>query len=1797
MKKVSVIAILSVVIPSLANAEWEYSITDPNVRNISYSVEEITQSIYNMSLGIDLDVCDFERDFYAPVFKTSEDGETKYYKWIAPDLTKYKTSTNEDIFSLTDHGNGSIDFSVVDNSIVADSIENKEKGNVFLQKYYYINSPSNNRIRSDNGTINLLSQDFIGNSFGGNGAAVYNTVTINSITGNFIKNNTSSYGNGGAICNGGTIQTINGDFIENRSSLRYGGAIYNYGTINSITGDFVHNSANYDGGVIYNNGTIDSITGVFVENTARDGGVIYNYVNSPTNTITTINSINGNFIHNYATGLGGAIYNDGGYATINSITSNFIYNSAEYGGAIFNRSGYTINSITGDFISNSASERGGAIHNGGRLTFTNNVLFSGNTASYGGAIYNNSGRITMNIDGESCIRFDTASDDIYNYNNGIITVNGTTSGTQGRLYLQSVYNSKIDGENVSTNGTINLNNIHAYLADGQTINQSNLNIDKNSVLYAPVDSLNVNNINNKGVISLSSGTLTQNLSHYGYGGNVEISGSVVANTNQLDIPTTNNGILNLNGGNLIQNVSGTGNIVNTGSLFANADKIGQSLINNGTLTLTGGTFEQDITGTGNIIIDGNVTANNLFAQSMTINSGRNLVSSANNIGTDNLTNNGTLTLTGGTLAQGITGTGSIVISGNVCSDVNITQPTTINSTYGLTVAVDNIKNTTLNNNGTLWFSSGTLDKALSNYGHTGVSGTLSANADQLDRFLENNGILTLTGGTLNNNVSGSGNIIIDGDVLANGNIGQNMTINSGKSLAIIIENLNSDSLTNNGTLYLSGTDGALSASLTNNGTVYFATAGGVLSNNITGNGNIINNGELSAYAQYINNNFSNNGTFNLLGGELNSSISGTGTTNIAGDVTSNTNIEQSTTILNGAMFSISANNITSDVLTNHGTLAFLGGTLNENISNFYDDGNVINIGNLSSNAGYINHNLTNNGTLTLTGGALSNGVSGSGNIVINGDVTSGVAIAQNTTINNGKSLSIHVNNLNSNLLTNNGTLYFTGTGGTLTTNIGGLGTVVNNGELSADIQYITNNFSNNGTLNLLGGEINGAISGTGNITIAGDVTSNVALNQNTTINSGKSLTTSANNIVNSNITNNGTLRLSGGELNYAVNGNGNIINTGNLITDADFVNSHFANNGTLTLSSGTLAYNVTGNGNMVINGSVNASAQITQETSINNGKSLEIAAGNMRNTLTNNGTVLLSGGELNYTVNGNGTANIIGNVVNNATNSNAIEIGNGARFTTSSDLLTNNSDIINNGELNIIAGTLHNDVIGGKTVIASNAVLESSNIGNVEMNGIWNVGSNTVHTGNTTINGTVNLNITDFAKGSSEYTGGKIIANNVTLGDDAKLRLVVSADDNLVREGDSSGDLFVIQNSGSWTGNWDSLLEENARYSITYNQSTHGIRIVKTNDIIDIATENQGTISDVAVANAWINETHSDNSQIQAIIDRLNYTSQYDVPAYMELLNDLTPINSHVVSGTSRAINSALNNIISERIALLGRNGGDSFDGVGVWGQSLFNHSSQSGSSEFTGDTLGFGLGIDKRFSSKSLVGIGYALNNTSATSGTHDISATGHTFFVYTEFRPEQTYVEEGDIGDDVFANIKHKPSPLYMTGLLSYGITNYTEDTKNNIKSEYTTSTIGVNGSIGYNVTEAFDMYMGARYLKISQNDYTDTAGQKVSVKDDDIITGYFGGKYTGKGSIFVPNAHLGLSYDIKSNDKLAVVNTEHSSYQISGDSINPFGVQTGFGFTSSISNWKLSLNYDLDWHPEFISHTGRIKAKYTF
>ena len=152
--------------------------------------------------------------------------------------------------------------------------------------------------------------------------------------------------------------------------------------------------------------TLDDITGSFVGQTGGSGGAV-SFIN------TNIDKITADFINNFATTKGGAIYHDntvltGGTGSIQAIIGDFIGNnvkngstSAVSGGAIYTTQ--DIGNINGDFVGNyvytrnSDSASGGAIANRDTIgsiegNFIGNYLDSA-MGSYGGAIFNSTGDI------------------------------------------------------------------------------------------------------------------------------------------------------------------------------------------------------------------------------------------------------------------------------------------------------------------------------------------------------------------------------------------------------------------------------------------------------------------------------------------------------------------------------------------------------------------------------------------------------------------------------------------------------------------------------------------------------------------------------------------------------------------------------------------------------------------------------------------------------------------------------------------------------------------------------------------------------------------------------------------------------------------------------------------------------------------------------------------------------------------------------------------------------------------------------------------------------------------------------------------------------------------------------------------------------------------------------------------------------------------------------------------------------------------------------------------------------------
>lgn len=365
---------------------------------------------------------------YIPNYDTETGTVTDAYYKVNYKNTQFGTGTenSKDFNVKTSAGN-------IDVNVKYDNSEARTRTEIYSETETVEGSFVNNNntdkdyavggaVRNES-TITNINAGFAGNSSNSTtnaeGGAIFNKTgaTISNINGYFIGNtlspidsDKSAYNIGGAVANNGIIGDVVADFIGNsingnNRTTALGGAIYNTNTINSITGDFVGNSATGSyavGGAIYNsaNGSsnapyIGAINGNFIGNFASsDGGAIYNNTYYNSSSISKIGSIEGDFIRNTSGRFGGAIWNNG---TIGDIKGNFIENTAQRGGAIYNykegASAPVIKSITGDFVGNhiDRSDFGAAIYNEGVITDGIKGNFIANTitgSGMGAGVYN-----------------------------------------------------------------------------------------------------------------------------------------------------------------------------------------------------------------------------------------------------------------------------------------------------------------------------------------------------------------------------------------------------------------------------------------------------------------------------------------------------------------------------------------------------------------------------------------------------------------------------------------------------------------------------------------------------------------------------------------------------------------------------------------------------------------------------------------------------------------------------------------------------------------------------------------------------------------------------------------------------------------------------------------------------------------------------------------------------------------------------------------------------------------------------------------------------------------------------------------------------------------------------------------------------------------------------------------------------------------------------------------------------------------------------------------------------------------
>ena len=989
------------------------------------------------------------------------------------------------------------------------------------------------------------------------------------------------------------------------------------------------------------------------------------------------------------------------------------------------------------------------VHEGGRLeVFGHGKLYSDLTIDNGGYTSLSSSGITREV-----------------LNNGSLSI---YSGTLANTINGTGTTTIVESSTVTNNSGINQ---AVSVLSGATLN-NNANIGSSTGLISNAGTINTNadylngKVDNSNILNILGGTVNNEI--YGIG-STTIQNNLVNSAGIKQEVTVNNGVTLTNNAAL---GSDTGIITNAGTINSSATNIKGNVTNSNTLNLNGGELNKTVSGEGTTNITGNVTSNASIGQNINITDTAALTSSASNIG-GAVDNAGDLTLTGGTLAQNVSGEGATNITGNVTSNASIGQNI-------------NIAN----------------------------ASTLTSSASNIGGVVDNDGNLTLNGGILAQNVSGDGETNITGNVTSNASIGQNINITDTAALTSNASNIGGV-VANAGNLTLTG--GTLAQNVSGEGETNIT--GNVTSNaSISQNINITDTAELISNASNIGGIVANAGALTLTGGTLAQNISGEGTTNITGNVTSNALIDQNIDITSTGNLTSNASNIGGEV-ANTGDLTLTGGTLAQNVSgngktnitgnvtsNALIDQNIdiANNGALTSNASRIGGTVDNDGVLTLTDGTLAQNVSGNGKTNITGTVINNSVIQQNVEI------------LASGNLTNNNNI----------------GNVVNNGNLTSDANNLTGTIENNNTLNL-SGTINKAITGDGTTYVENSLTLTSGADIQGTVNAatGSLISVSGNKDAQYSIgklTGEGDVNVSGGNFSikhnanlHDLNNSGNTTIEGNLIATGDITNEN-----TLTIKGNTAAQNVTNNGDMDVLGSlvVNEIIRNTGDLDIfGTAQAKEIInTGNM--TVQNNATVDVTGNVTtteNITTSGN--LWVIGSInAKDLSNDGDLTVGNNVTVNT----FTNNKTAEISGDVTITGvvedGKTSFQNKGSATIDGTlNVTGDITNSNNLTVDGHVNA-KDILNDTNSTLAFKHGAEIQDFTnKGNAEITGN--LSANEVINDN---ELTISGNLTTTSNVTSSGTLTLGQDL---TTQGDILNRGNM--IVTGNVSANNISNTQTADI------------------------------------------------------------------------------------------------------------------------------------------------------------------------------------------------------------------------------------------------------------------------------------------------------------------------------------------------------------------------------
>ncbi|MCM1324235.1 MAG: autotransporter outer membrane beta-barrel domain-containing protein [Acetobacter sp.] len=881
------------------------------------------------------------------------------------------------------------------------------------------------------------------------------------IIGQTISDKTNDNMGGALRINGGDDtrwHIEDSEFINNKTTIGGGGAILINLEKNEANFDILIDNTKFEGNqsagiggavwMVRNDADMYVTNSQFINNTGAKGGGAFNSgVNEGKNgkVIYRDNLFEGNkSLLSAANGGdldGGAVRLDSGHIIFEGVNTFKNNTNPDGKNDIFLRSGVV--DVKGKLILD------GGITEAISGTTTTTVLEGGEIVAnnpdgdtiLGNKIINN-GTITVNE--KYAARFLADSE-----NNNIINNNGKVTVGAGTLTL----NKGINGE-----GAIEIASGAGMTAAGDVIdvqnsvnNQGILSVLANKVLNLFKDVTNGGEIVNNGEL-IAHNTLENN----GTLTNAKTLNLLNGGVNKGTI-TNANGVINLQGGELALykgidgSASGRFNIANGATVIVKEEavKIENKVNNSGTISVESGkslqltqeiTNDNTIRNAGTLTTDRQLTNNNEILNEGTFNANEVVVNA---------------------LGATITNTGTMTVK------LGVTNDGTLSNNAGATLSLgnDGTNNGVLANSGTMTVTGGTLtlNKGVSGEGklEIGTNGTVLANDSlEIANTVDNKGILTVIKDkilTLLKGGENSGEIKVNGTLVATEALSNSGKINIADVAKFEANGklLNSNEIENNGTLKVNG-------ALVNEET-----------------GKIVNSNTLEILQGGENNGeIENNKTMTVVNGSLalNGDITGVGMLTVETEgaiLAKGENVTVANAVMNEGAVDVAENaGLTlKNVMTNNGSLTSSGMLMAE--QRFENNSSIVNNGTLEFKRGAVNNGtLENGGTLKVVAGLINNkelqntgdmDIAG-GTLTLNGDISGSgrllfregaglklvkdnviignkVESAAELEINEGKTLKVDNDFVNSGMLTNNGTLFV----GNMTNNQ----SLYNNGKMTA----------------------------------------------------------------------------------------------------------------------------------------------------------------------------------------------------------------------------------------------------------------------------------------------------------------------------------------------------------------------------------------------------------------------------------------------------------------------------------------------------------------------------------------------------------------------------------------------------------------------------------------------------------------------------------------------------------------------------------------------------------------------------